>query len=264
MTHRDLKPENILLDADLHPYLAGFGFTRKIDPANPSSMIGTPNYMAPEIFTHHYDEKVDVWAFGMTMYSLFSGRIPYDEGRKHGEDTWRGMTKEAIRKGTPVVEFPTDPGLAFFRSLFERCTDRNPANRPSMAQVGQELLIFVEEAKADLDYDRFTAYARSLSEPRKVVHGSIAEVQQAVGRFRVATTAYGIMLYDGIGMAPDPPSGVEWLKKAAAMGCPIARANLLTIEEQTGENFDLGEQPPTPTRMSELASVRCQSGTPRL
>lgn len=42
-----------------------------------TARVGTPAYMAPEIFFQKYNEKVDVWAIGTTMYHLISGRIPF-------------------------------------------------------------------------------------------------------------------------------------------------------------------------------------------
>ena len=41
--------------------------------------IGTPEFMAPEIFEESYDEKVDIYAFGMCMIEMMTGEYPYSE-----------------------------------------------------------------------------------------------------------------------------------------------------------------------------------------
>jgi WNK lysine deficient protein kinase len=43
------------------------------------TVIGTPEFMAPELYDEHYDERVDIYAFGMVMLELATLRFPYDE-----------------------------------------------------------------------------------------------------------------------------------------------------------------------------------------
>ena len=40
---------------------------------------GTPEFMAPEVYDEHYDESVDVWAFGMCMLEMATSEYPYSE-----------------------------------------------------------------------------------------------------------------------------------------------------------------------------------------
>ena len=40
--------------------------------------IGTPSYVAPEVIYKKYNEKCDVWATGITMYQLISGKTPFE------------------------------------------------------------------------------------------------------------------------------------------------------------------------------------------
>lgn len=42
-------------------------------------MIGTPEFMAPEMYEEHYDEGVDVYAFGMCMLEMATNEYPYSE-----------------------------------------------------------------------------------------------------------------------------------------------------------------------------------------
>ena len=77
--HRDLKPENICLDSRGHIKLIDFGTARKFTKGKKlRQIIGTPFYMAPEIFTEKkYNEKADMWSLGIIMYILLTGKAPY-------------------------------------------------------------------------------------------------------------------------------------------------------------------------------------------
>lgn len=77
--HRDLKPENICLDHGSHVKIIDFGTARKLTKGKRlKQTIGTPFYMAPEIFNvNKYDEKVDLWSLGIVLYILLTGKAPY-------------------------------------------------------------------------------------------------------------------------------------------------------------------------------------------
>lgn len=80
--HRDLKPANILLQGET-PRLADFGIARALRTAMTSrsvNLAGTPAYMAPEAFDKKRNQQTDVWAVGVILYEILSGRLPFPEG----------------------------------------------------------------------------------------------------------------------------------------------------------------------------------------
>ncbi|XP_067126815.1 uncharacterized protein [Centruroides vittatus] len=78
--HRDLKCDNIFITGTTGSVKIGdLGLATLKNRSFAKSVIGTPEFMAPEMYEEHYDESVDVYAFGMCMLELATSEYPYSE-----------------------------------------------------------------------------------------------------------------------------------------------------------------------------------------
>ena len=80
--YRDLKPENIMVCRDGYLKLVDMGTCKKmLENQNKTfSFIGTPEYMAPEVFIHKgYSYSSDLWSLGAIFYELLAGKNPFIE-----------------------------------------------------------------------------------------------------------------------------------------------------------------------------------------
>jgi serine/threonine-protein kinase len=86
LLHRDIKPSNLLFDQDDHLYLTDFGIVTWLGekPDYDGHMMGTPHYLAPEIFEGYVDVRSEVYAVGILLYEMLTGSLPFD-----GPSSWK-------------------------------------------------------------------------------------------------------------------------------------------------------------------------------
>jgi serine/threonine protein kinase/Tfp pilus assembly protein PilF len=80
--HRDIKSGNIMLDENGNVKVMDFGLAKILGSAQVTregSTLGTTAYMSPEQITgQSVDQRSDIWSFGVLMYELYTGKLPFD------------------------------------------------------------------------------------------------------------------------------------------------------------------------------------------
>ncbi|KAL3649021.1 hypothetical protein CASFOL_005424 [Castilleja foliolosa] len=177
--HRDVKSENILIDLEkknkdgmpvvkicdfdravpLHSYLHTCCIAH-VGVPSPDICVGTPRWMAPEVFRamherNLYGLEVDIWSFGCLLLELLTLQVPYfglPESEIHnllqnGERPKLTEELEALIQSDEELETESDEeleteseSLRFLVKLYHRCTEKNPADRPSAQNIYDLLL----------------------------------------------------------------------------------------------------------------------------
>jgi serine/threonine protein kinase len=147
--HRDVKSSNILLSDDFEPQLSDFGLARWASISTThiicSDVAGTFGYLAPEYFMYgKVNDKIDVYAFGVVLLELLSGRKPISSGCPKGQESLVMWAKPILDDGK--YSQLLDPSLrdnnnnnddqmqrmALAATL---CIRRSPQARPKMSIV---------------------------------------------------------------------------------------------------------------------------------
>jgi len=137
IVHRDLKPENIMVDAHGNVKIMDFGIARSMEAVTrlTGSMVGTPQYMAPEqVAGKPVDYRTDIYSLGLILYEMFTG-TPAFQADNPVAVALKHMQEEA------VPPHQIDPAIpAYIERTILKCLLKEPANRfQSIAQLEQAL-----------------------------------------------------------------------------------------------------------------------------
>ncbi len=130
--HRDIKPNNMKLDHEGIVKIYDFGLARPEGPeAKTKGFLGTEGFAAPELYkvgTVEFSRAIDVYAFGATAYFLAGDKLATE---------LKSMPPAPLPAGAfSKLPLPIPDSVSV---LLERCLDHDPANRPSIADVRDEI-----------------------------------------------------------------------------------------------------------------------------
>ncbi|KAK7327870.1 hypothetical protein VNO77_21963 [Canavalia gladiata] len=141
--HRDLKPENVLMNEDSHLKIADFGIA--CEEASCDLLAddpGTYRWMAPEMIKRKaHGRKVDVYSFGLILWELLTGTIPYED-----MNPIQAAFAVVNKNSRPVIPSNCPPAM---RALIEQCWCSQPDKRPEFWQVVKVLEQFESSLARD-------------------------------------------------------------------------------------------------------------------
>jgi serine/threonine-protein kinase len=132
VVHRDLKPENVFLAQVTgleEVKVVDFGASRLLGASRITRtgvIFGTPHYMSPEQASGiDVDHRADIYAFGIILYEMFTGRVPFE-----AESFMGVITQQILAKPVPPSQVhPSARDLGVLEDITLRCLEKRPADR---------------------------------------------------------------------------------------------------------------------------------------
>jgi serine/threonine-protein kinase len=149
IVHRDIKPSNLWLSTrrDGSPLVRVLDFgISKLMPANGSegaltstqSVFGSPLYMSPEQIrsAKHVDPRTDVWALGVVLHELLTGRPPFDA------DNVAGVIARIVADAPPRLRDALPSAPVEIERIVHACLEKDPARRAALKDLAAGLRPF--------------------------------------------------------------------------------------------------------------------------
>ena len=128
VVHRDLKPSNVLVGAEGRAWVGDFGIARSLGDSGgltrTGQVIGTPDYLSPEqARAEPVDARSDLYALGLLLFEMLSGRLPFAGGTPA-----EALTQRMVATPPPIRSVRADVP-AWVERLLERLLQARPSRR---------------------------------------------------------------------------------------------------------------------------------------
>jgi hypothetical protein len=119
VVHRDLKPANVFVE-NSNLKVGDYGLCKAMSASGrqQTQTVGTVHYMAPEVSTGNYTRSIDIYACGVILHEMLTGKPPFD-GETDGEILMKHLTATPNLVGVPDA----------FQPIIEKALDKNPLRR---------------------------------------------------------------------------------------------------------------------------------------
>lgn len=174
--HRDIKPQNIIISRDGNVKVADFGIARAVSSQTMNATaVGSVHYISPEQARGGYcDERSDIYSFGITMYEMVTGRVPFE-----GDNTVAVALAHLETPITPSSQLNpvVSSGL---EQIILKCTQKKPDRRYS--SIG-DVITDLRHVMVDPDYDIYGAVSQTDEEndpyvTRPISREELSQIQE--------------------------------------------------------------------------------------
>lgn len=174
--HRDIKPQNMIISRDGNVKVADFGIARAVSSQTMNATaVGSVHYISPEQARGGYcDERSDIYSFGITMYEMVTGRVPFE-----GDNTVAVALAHLETPITPLSQLNpvVSSGL---EQIILKCTQKKPDRRYS--SIG-DVITDLRHVMVDPDYDIYGAVSQTDEEndpyvTRPISREELSQIQE--------------------------------------------------------------------------------------
>ncbi|HYJ10086.1 MAG TPA: serine/threonine-protein kinase, partial [Polyangiaceae bacterium] len=186
IVHRDLKPANLFLthhrDGSVCLKVLDFGISKLtvsgdpgFDMTNTAAVMGSPYYMSPEQMrsTRNVDVRTDIWALGVILYEIVSGRVPFEA------ETMPQLCGMVLQEPPPPLQRFRANTPDRFEAVILRCLEKDPQRR--YQNVGEFAVALGEFAPPDAQ--------RSVERASRLSGAPMTDSNSGVSAKSLATTA---------------------------------------------------------------------------